>query len=51
MFLKLKKSQQEGKYSQGLLKNYLFKTMPFYLEQFSHLQVRTETVLKGHSFK
>ena len=30
---------------------YLVLNLLFYLEQFSHLQVRTETVLKGHSFK
>lgn len=30
---------------------YLVLNLLFYIEQFSHLQVRTETVLKGHSFK
>lgn len=30
---------------------YLVLNLLFYIEQFSQLQVRTETVLKGHSFK
>ena len=42
MFLKLKKSQQEGKYSQGLLKNYLL-----HINFLSEEDQRTESTNAG----